>query len=64
MVAATGAGVYPNLVAAANAMVEIAGEYQPNAARHAEYDFYMRQYQATYRQLKGLMSDMNHKIAA
>ena len=64
VVAATGAGVYPNLVAAANAMVEIAGEYQPNAARHAEYDFYMRQYQATYRQLKGLMSDMNHKIAA
>jgi ribulose kinase len=63
VVAATGAGRYPNLVAAANAMVEIAGEYQPHAARHAEYDFYMRQYQATYQQLKGLMSDMNHKIA-
>ncbi len=64
VVAATGAGVYPSLVAAAPQMVAIAGEYQPNAERHAEYHFYMRQYQATYQQLKGLMSEMSAKIGA
>jgi len=62
VVAATGAGVYPSLAVAASAMVEIVGQYQPNAEHHSEYDFYMRHYQATYQQLKGLMHAMSDKV--
>jgi ribulokinase len=64
VVAATGAGAYPNLVQAAHNMVEVIDAYQPDLQRHAEYAFFMRKYQETYQQLKGLMREMNRKVAA
>ena len=62
VVAAVGAGAYPDLVQASQAMVEISGEYQPNMQRHAEYGFFMRSYQETYQQLKGLMQAMTKRV--
>ncbi len=64
VVAATGAGAYPSLVEASRNMVQVTDAYQPDLQRHADYAFFMRQYQETYQQLKGLMQAMNHKLAA
>ncbi|CAN5745593.1 FGGY-family carbohydrate kinase [soil metagenome] len=64
VVAATGAGVYPNLVEASRNMVQVTDAYQPDLQRHADYAFFMRKYQQTYQQLKGLMQEMNHQVAA
>ena len=64
VVAATGAGVYPNLVEASHNMVQVTDAYQPDLQRHADYAFFMRKYQQTYQQLKGLMQEMNHQLAA
>ena len=56
--AAVGAGVYPDLPAAAKAMVTVDREYLPDADRHAAYQFYVNKYQETYRKLRPLMRDM------
>lgn len=61
IVAAVGAGLYPDLTTAAQAMVAIDKEYAPDPQRHSEYAFYVRQYQDTYRQLRDLMRKMNEK---
>lgn len=61
--AAVGAGVHPDLVAASHAMTSVAGMYEPNAERHAQYAFYLRQYQETYRRLKDLMHAMHEHHA-
>ena len=58
IVAAVGAGVYPDLPAAAAAMVRTAHTYQPDMERHAAYGFYVKKYQETYRQLRPLMHEM------
>lgn len=58
-VAAVGAGLFPDLAAAARAMVAVAREYRPDPERHAAYAFYVSQYQATYRQLRDLMRNMS-----
>ncbi|MCX6047981.1 MAG: FGGY-family carbohydrate kinase [Chloroflexi bacterium] len=63
VVAATGAGAYPSLVEASRQMVQVTDAYQPNPQRHADYAFFMRKYQQTYQQLKGLMQEMNRKLA-
>lgn len=36
-------------------------QYVPDLGRHAEYAFYVRQYQDTYHQLRELMRTMNEK---
>ncbi|MFN8493096.1 MAG: FGGY family carbohydrate kinase [Caldilineaceae bacterium] len=64
VVAAVGAGAYPDLVQASQAMVEISGAYQPDMQRHAEYGFFMRSYQETYQQLKGLMHAMTKRVTS
>ena len=58
VVAAVGAGIYPDLPAAAKAMVTVDREYHPDAGRHAAYQFYVEKYQETYRRLRPLMRDM------
>ena len=62
VVAAVGAKAYPDLVQAANQMVRISGEYQPDLERHRAYQFYAKKYQETYQQLKPLMHQMSQKI--
>jgi ribulose kinase len=63
IVAAAGAHAYTGLAEAARHMVAISGEYQPDAARHEEYEFFLRRYQETYPRLKDLMSTMRGKFA-
>jgi ribulokinase len=58
IVAAVGAGAYPDLSTASAAMVTIDQEYRPNPDRHATYQFYFSKYRETYRQLRPLMRDM------
>ena len=64
VIAAVGAGAYPDLVQASRAMVTVVGEYHPDMQRHADYAFFMRKYQETYQQLKGLMQEMNQKVSS
>jgi ribulose kinase len=61
IVAAVGAGLYPDLAAAAGQMVAVERAYQPDAQRHLEYAFYVRQYQETYQQMHALMRKMSEK---
>ena len=60
--AAVGAQIYPSLSEASRRMVSIAGAYQPDPSRHAEYAFYMRNYRETYRRLKDLMKEMSQQL--
>ena len=52
---ATGLGAYPDLPAAAAAMVRITRTYAPDPARHAAYAFYYDRYRDTYAQLRDLI---------
>lgn len=63
VVAAVGAGAYPDLVQASGQMVSISGEYHPDPARHQEYRFFVQKYQETYHQLKDLMHQMSRKVS-
>jgi sugar (pentulose or hexulose) kinase len=47
--------------AAAQQMVAIERQFTPDLQRHAEYAFFVRQYQDTYRQLRDLMRKMNER---
>lgn len=58
MCAAVGAGIYENLQEAAKGMVHEVDQLQPNAERHAEYQFYLDAYCAGY---PALASEI-HKI--
>jgi ribulose kinase len=62
IVAAVGAKAYPDLPTAAQAMVQVSHEYCPDLARHEEYQFFVRMYQETYQQMKGLMHNMERRI--
>jgi ribulokinase len=61
VVAAVGAGLHPDLAAAAQQMVAIERQFTPDPQRHAEYAFFVRQYQDTYRSLRDLMRKMNER---
>jgi len=62
VVAAVGAGLHPDLATAAQQMVAIERQFTPDPQRHAEYAFFVRQYQDTYRQLRDLMRKMNERL--
>jgi ribulose kinase len=59
ILAAVGAGVYPNMQDAAHHMVHTSHSIEPDAQRHQEYQFYVEKYIAAY----PLMSDMMHELA-
>jgi ribulokinase len=61
--AAVGAGLYPSLQTASQRMVKLSGSYSPDPARHQQYQFYVRQYQVMYRQLKGMMRDVTAHVS-
>jgi ribulose kinase len=48
MIAAVGAGIHPDLRAAAKAMVHVERTIEPDAARHEEYRFWVDRYQDLY----------------
>jgi len=63
IVAAVGAGLYPDFDRATAQMISISGSYEPNQEQHQRYQFYVEQYQATYPQLKTLMHTMSRQQA-
>lgn len=49
---AVGAGIYPNIVSAANGMVRIKKKIEPNLEHTRFYEEFVQQYEATYEHLK------------
>jgi ribulose kinase len=63
ILAAVGAGIYPNLQEAANHMVHTSHRIEPDQQRHKEYQFYVEKYIATYLQMRDLMHDVAQHVA-
>ncbi len=55
---AVGAGIYPDMQTAANAMVRMSKVIEPDPAKTAVYHEYVRQYEATYESLKDLSREL------
>ncbi len=55
MLAAVGAGVYPDIQTAAEHMVHTERIIEPDQSRHEEYQFYVDRYVETYPQMRELM---------
>ena len=60
---AVGAGVYPDMQAAAAQMVTVTDRIQPNREAHEAYRFYADQYIATYPQLQELIQETTRHVA-
>lgn len=63
ILAAVGAGVYPNIQEAAHHMVHMSHRIEPDQQRHEAYQFYVEKYIATYFQMRDLMHDMAQHVA-
>jgi FGGY-family pentulose kinase len=63
ILAAVGAGIYPNLQDAARSMVHTSHRIEPDQQRHKEYQFYVDKYIATYPQMRDLMHDVAQHVA-
>lgn len=64
MLAAVGAGIYPDVPSASSNMVHIERSIEPNPEAHAEYQFYMDRYLETYPRMKDLMHQMSEHEAS
>ncbi|MDQ6949603.1 MAG: FGGY-family carbohydrate kinase, partial [Actinomycetota bacterium] len=64
MLAAVGAGIYPDLQTAAEHMVHTERTVEPDPARHAEYEFYVDKYIETYPRMKDLTHETVRHVAA
>jgi ribulose kinase len=64
MLAAVGAGIYPDIPAAAENMVHTADTIEPDPGRHEEYRFYVDRYMEAYPQMKGLMHKTERHVAS
>ena len=62
VLAFTGMGVFPDLAAAAEAMVKFDRHFLPNPQVSQEYQFYFELYKDTYHQLKGLMHRLSDHL--
>lgn len=58
LLAAVGAGLYPDIQTAAKRMVQVKDTIEPNQEAHEEYQFYFDLYNKTYPALKELMHTM------
>ena len=63
MLAAIGAGLYPDIPAAAENMVHTADTIEPDSERHEEYKFYVDRYMEAYPQMKELMHKTERHVA-
>ncbi|TMC97299.1 MAG: hypothetical protein E6J11_10485 [Chloroflexi bacterium] len=63
ILAAVGAGIYPDLQEAARHMVHTSHRIEPDQQRHEEYEFYVDKYIATYAQMRDLMHDVAQHVA-
>jgi FGGY-family pentulose kinase len=57
ILAAVGAGIYPDVQEAAKKMVHVERSIEPDQSRHEEYQFYVDKYIDTYPRMKDLMHD-------
>ncbi len=64
ILAAVGAGVYPDMQTAAHAMVHVTRRIEPNADAHAAYQFYAEQYIETYPRVQDLIQETVRHVAA
>jgi ribulose kinase len=64
MLAAVGAGIYPDIPAAAEYMVHTADTIEPDPGRHEEYRFYVDRYLEAYPQMKDLMHKTERHVAS
>ena len=63
MLAAVGAGIYPDIPAAAEKMVHTAHTIEPDPERHEEYAFYVNRYLEAYPRMKELMHETGRHVA-
>jgi FGGY-family pentulose kinase len=63
MLAAVGAGIYPDVQAAAEKMVHTERTIEPDPARHQEYQFWVERYIDTYPAMKALMHQAVRHVA-
>jgi ribulose kinase len=59
ILAAVGAGIYPDIQTAAANMVHTENTIEPDQDRHEEYRFYVERYVETYPQMRELMQKMS-----
>ena len=59
--AAAGAGVYSDLVEAAENMVRVKRGVEPDEKNHEKYEFYFDKYKRTYFALRDLMYEMSSR---
>jgi ribulose kinase len=64
MLAAVGAGIYPDIQTAAKNMVHTERTIEPDQGRHEEYMFYMDRYVETYPQMRESMQEMSRHEAS
>ena len=63
MLAAVGAGIYPDIPTAAEHMVHTADTIEPDAERHEEYKFFVERYLEAYPQMKEIMHKTERHVA-
>ena len=63
MLAAVGAGIYPDIPGAAGKMVHTAHTIEPDPRRHEEYRFFVDRYLEAYPQMKELMHKTERHVA-
>ncbi len=63
ILAAVGAGRYPNMQEAARHMVHTSHRIEPNQQRHKEYQFFVEKYIATYPQMRNLVHEMAQHVS-
>ena len=63
ILAAVGAGLYPDLSSAAGQMVRVRERIEPDPATHAAYRFYVDQYIATYGRVQDLIQATTRHVA-
>jgi len=63
MLAAVGAGIYPDIPAAAEKMVHTANTIEPQPERHEQYKFFVDRYLEAYPRMKELMHETGRHVA-
>jgi sugar (pentulose or hexulose) kinase len=64
MLAAVGAGIYPDIQTAAENMVHTERIIEPDPAAHEEYQFYVDKYVETYPRMRELMHETVQHVAS
>jgi len=63
MLAAVGAGIYPDLATAAAEMVHVERTVEPDQGRHEQYGFFMDRYTELYPATRDVMHQVTSHVA-